>query len=142
MRARDNENIVDPVSEARRYVAKAHNLLNKKARIDPETQFYRKKKHIRSAGNYLWKAVLIALEAKYHLKKNKWNRVDMDEYLQRLSNEDNKLFVMVNNAYDTLHLAMGYDGIQIKSICLDGIDLANEIIDRCEHLITKNDGAE
>ena len=30
---------------------------------------------------------------------------------------------------------MGYDGILKKSVCQEGIDLANEIIDRCACLL-------
>ena len=42
---------------------------------------------------------------------------------------------MVNAAYETMHVSMGYDGIQRKAICHDGIELANTIINRCASMI-------
>lgn len=34
-----------------------------------------------------------------------------------------------------MHIAMGYDGIQAKSVSAEGFRLANAIIDRCSTLI-------
>ena len=135
MRATEPKMELNPAAEARRYVNNAHTLLIKKAGLDPETQSYQDRKYVRAAGHYLWHAVLIMLEAIYHLKKTKRSRVDVDDYLMRLTHDDKKLLSMVNNAYDIMHLSMGYDGILKKSVCQEGIQLANEIIDRCESIL-------
>lgn len=135
MRATEPKMELNPAAEARRYVNNAHTLLIEKAGLDPETQSYQDRKYVRAAGHYLWHAVLIMLEAIYHLKKTKRSRVDVDDYLMRLTHDDKKLLSMVNNAYDIMHLSMGYDGILKKSVCQEGIQLANEIIDRCERIL-------
>ena len=140
MRKQDKVTLVDPVSEARRYVANAHNLLIEKADLDPETQLYRDKKYIRMAGNTLWNGMLLILDATFNIEKTK-GRISIKDYRTIIGNRDRKLLDYVNVAYDTMHLAMGYDGNLEKSFCQKGIQLANEIIDRCERLITKNDGA-
>ena len=119
-------------------MANAKETLSQKARLNNEYQSYEDRKYVRAAGHYLWNAVLIMLEAKYQLKKNKRSRVDIDDYKALLTHDDKKLLSMVNNAYDIMHLFMGYDGVLKKSVCQDGIDLANEIIDRCERQIIPN----
>ena len=60
MKTRDNETLTDPVSEVRHYVANAHTLLIEEAGLDPETQFYPNRKHVRSACHYLWHSVLFS----------------------------------------------------------------------------------
>ena len=119
-------------------MANAKETLSQKARLNNEYQSYEDRKYVRAAGHFLWNAVLIMLEAKYQLKKNKQSRVDIDDYKALLTHDDKKLLSMVNNAYDIMHLFMGYDGVLKKSVCQDGIDLANEIIDRCERQIIPN----
>ena len=138
MRATEPKTEPSPAAEARRYVANAKETLSQKARLNNEYQSYEDRKYVRAAGHYLWNAVLIMLEAKYQLKKNKRSRVDIDDYKALLTHDDKKLLSMVNNAYDIMHLFMGYDGVLKKSVCQDGIDLANEIIDRCERQIIPN----
>lgn len=36
--------------------------------------------------------------------------------------------------YNILHLSMGYDGILSKTVCDEGVSIANDIIDHCERL--------
>lgn len=134
MRTRDNETMMDPVSEARRYVANAHTLLIKKAGLNPETQLYRDRKYVRMAGNTLWNGMLLILDATFNIDKTQ-GRISIKDYRTIIGKRDRKLLDYVNVAYDTMHLAMGYDGNLEKSICQKGIQLANEIIDRCERLI-------
>ena len=140
MRTTEPKTEPSPASEAYRYVANAKETLDKKAKLNSDYQAYEDRKYVRAAGHYLWLSVLIMLEAKYHLKKNKRSRVDIDDYKLRLTNDDKKLLSMVNRAYDIMHLNMGYDGVQDKIVCSQGIHLANEIIDRCErHIIPKQE---
>ena len=130
------EPIADPVAEARRYVQNAKELLEEKARLDVETQAYQDRKYIRMAGNTLWNGVLLILDATFQLE-NKKGRLSIYDYRNVVGQRDKKLLDMVNRGYDTMHLAMGYDGNQSKVTCLDGLKLANDIIDRCEVMLTK-----
>lgn len=140
MRKQDKETIVDPVSEARRYVANAHNILIEKADLNPETQFYRDRKYVRMAGNTLWNGMLLILDATFNIEKTK-GRISIKDYLTIIGNRDRKLLDYVNAAYDTMHLAMGYDGNLRKSVSQDGLLFANEIIERCERILSKQQGA-
>lgn len=123
--------VKDPVAEARRYVQNAKDILRERADLDTETQFYRDKKYVRMAGNTLWNGVLVILEAVFHVTDAKNTRPHFSDYQRAVAQRDLKLLDYVVTGYDVMHLAMGYDGILKKSICMDGIQLANEIIDRC-----------
>ena len=127
----------DPVADARRYVQNAKDILNDKADLNPETQYYRDKKYVRMAGNTLWNGVLLILDAVFHVAQNKGkrNRPDFSDYQKAVAQRDQKLLDHVNVGYDVMHLSMGYDGILKKSICNDGVRIANDIIDRCERLL-------
>jgi hypothetical protein len=48
------------------------------------------------------------------------------------------LLALVNNGYDTMHIAMSYDGNQSKAVCDEGFRLANEIIKICSKMLTKH----
>lgn len=135
MRTRDTETMKDPATEARRYVDNAKETLDKKAKLNTDYQAYEDRNYVRAAGHYLWHAVLIMLEAKYQLNKNKRSRVDVDDYKMRLTHDDKKLLSLVNRAYDIMHLNMSYDGVQDKTVSSQSIQLANKIIDRCEQLL-------
>lgn len=60
------------------------------------------------------------------------------DYQEILEKRDRKLLTYVNDGYNIMHLSMGYDGIQKKSICQEGIRIANEIIERCRKMINGN----
>ena len=126
----------DPVAEARRYVQNAKELLDGKARLDTETQAYQDRKYIRMAGNTLWNGVLLILDATFQLE-NKKGRLSIYDYRNVVGQRDKKLLDMVNRGYDTMHLAMGYDGNLEKAISSAGIRIANDIIDRCEVMLVK-----
>ena len=133
----------DPIEEARRYVRNAHDVLNDNTKINAETDSYEDAKYVRAAGNYLWLAVLIALEAVFHAEekkkeqKGKDARVIVDDYIRALGQRDRKLLDWVNSGYMVMHLSMNYDGIRDKKICNRGFDLATQIIDRCAILLPK-----
>ncbi|MBQ5957773.1 MAG: DUF5618 family protein [Bacteroidales bacterium] len=124
------EIVRDPVSEAHRYVENARETLKNNAKLDPETNSYTDRKYVKAAGHYLWNGVLIILNTVFHVNEKK-GRVNIDDYRMAVGPRDRKLLASVNNAYDILHLHMGYDGVLDKTVCNEGIRLANEIIDRC-----------
>lgn len=127
----------DPIDEARRYVDNAKTVLAEKAEMDVETQSYQDPKYVRAAGNYLWLGVLQALDAVFHVRKDRRTRVAIDDYTAVIGQRDHKLLDWVNSAYLVMHLNMNYDGVQDKGICQRGVHLANEIIDRCASMYKK-----
>ena len=131
------EPVINPLSEARRFVANAKQTLHDHGQFDPDEKRYDDPKYVKAAGNYLWLAVLLALDAVFHVKKSKKKgaRVDVDDYKAAVAQRDRKLLNCVNDAYNILHLDMTYDGITNKVLCDEGFRLANDIIDRCATLL-------
>ena len=121
----------DPIEEARRYVENAKTVLAEKAELDVDSQSYQDPKYVRTAGNYLWLGVLQALDAVFHVREDRRTRVAIDDYTKVIGQRDHKLLDWVNSAYLVMHLNMNYDGVKDKSICMRGVHLANDIIDRC-----------
>ena len=132
----------DPVTEARRYVKNAKDLLKNNTLVDPETQSYSDSKYVRMAGNTLWNGVLLLLDAVFQVKASEGSRPDINDYRKAITQRDKKLLTLFNNGYSIMHLAMGYDGIRSKYTCMDGFRLANEIIERCEKMNTTDVGRE
>ena len=132
------ETVINPISEARRYVDNAKQALQKHGQFNPEYKCYDDPKYVKAAGNYLWLAVLLALEAVFHVKESKKRgaRVDVDDYKAAVAQRDRKLSKWVNDAYNVMHLSMNYDGVQAKTVSDAGFILANDIIDRCATLLT------
>jgi hypothetical protein len=131
----ENDQITDPIAEARRYVANAEETI-KKAKYDPELKSYTDSKYIKAAGDYLWKGCLIALDAVFHVRTGK-GRPSIDKYKMAVAKRDKKLLNSVNNGYDVTHLSMGYDGVRSKKVCDTGFEYANDIIDHCAMLMPK-----
>ena len=125
----------NPIEEARRYVDNAKKALRENGDLDTELSIYQDEKYVRAAGHYLWHSVLIALDSVFEVRKDRRTRVNIDDYLNAIRKRDKKLLVLVNNAYDVLHLYMGYDGNPNKTICDEGFHLSSDIIDRCEKMI-------
>ena len=125
----------DPVEEARRYVDNAKKLLVENGELDIETRSYTDRKYVRMAGDTLWKGVLVVLDAVFHVRKDRRTRVHIEDYREAIGRRDKKLLQFVNNAYELLHLVMGYDGIQDKDTCDTGFRIANNIIDRCAAML-------
>ena len=128
------EGVADPVTEARRYVENAHEALRNNEKYDPETDSYDDRKYVRTAGHYLWNSVLIILNAVFQVETKK-GRSDINDYRMAVAPRDRKLLTILNNAYNILHLYMGYDGVLDKKVCDQGFHVANEIIDRCEKML-------
>ena len=130
-----NNQISDPIAEARRYVANAEETIAK-AKYDPETKSYTDSKYVRTAGNILWGGCLIALESVFHLRKGK-GRPSIDKYREAAAKRDGKLLRFINYGYDVMHLFMGYDGVESKKVCDAGFEVANDIINHCAMLLPK-----
>ena len=131
------EPVVNPLSEARRYVDNARQTLQEHGQFSPEDHCYDDPKYVKAAGNYLWLAVLLALDAVFHVKDSKkaGARVDVADYKAAVNQRDRKLSKWVNEAYNIMHLDMTYDGISNKALCDESFRLANDIIDRCASLL-------
>lgn len=125
----------DPIAEARRYVENARRTLNENGELNIETKRYEDEKYVRAAGNYLWLGVLMALDAVFHVRKDRRTRVDINNYLEAVGKRDRKLLDFVNDGYDVMHLYMNYDGNQAKGVSDEGFRIANTIIDRCETMM-------
>ena len=125
----------DPIAEARRYVENARKTLNENGELNIETKRYEDEKYVRAAGNYLWLGVLMALDAVFHVRKDRRTRVDINNYLEAVGKRDRKLLDFVNDGYDVMHLYMNYDGNQAKGVSDEGFRIANTIIDRCETMM-------
>lgn len=128
----------NPIQEARRYVRNAHDVLNDNTKVDPKTGLYEDAKYIRAAGNYLWLGTLLALDAVFHVRKDRRTRVNIDDYLNAVGKRDRKLLDWVDEGYAVMHLYMTYDGVRNKKTCQAGFLLAKQIIDRCETLLPKS----
>lgn len=125
----------DPIEEARRYVENARETLKEKGEFNDELNRYEDEKYVRAAGNYLWLGVLMALDAVFHVRKDRRTRVDIQDYKAAVSKRDRKLLALVTDGYDVMHLSMNYDGIQSKGVSDEGFRLANNIIDRCAAMV-------
>ena len=125
----------NPIDEARRYVQNAKDILNENGKLDTELQLYTDRKYIRMAGNTLWNGVLVILDAVFHVKSKKRQHPDVGDYRDAIAVRDKKLLSLFIAGYEVMHVAMGYDGVLKKSISNDGIQLANEIIDRCAAML-------
>ena len=136
MRSELIKEVLDPLAESRRYVDNARQTLKQNGQLNIESHRYDDAKYVKAAGNYLWLAVLMALDAVFHVKKNKASkRVDVDDYKKAVAQRDKKLSDWVNDAYNVLHLYMNYDGVQAKDTVDSGFRLANDIIDRCATML-------
>ena len=125
----------DLIKEARRYVDNAEKTLRENGNYNKELNLYEDDKYVRAAGHYLWHSVLLALDAVFHVRADRRTRVDVNDYYEAIRKRDKKLLALVNSGYNTMHLSMDYDGNSRKSVCDDGFELANDIIDRCARML-------
>ena len=127
----------NPIEEAQRYVDNAKQTLMVNGEYDKSLRRYGDRKYVRAAGHYLWNAVLIAVDAIFNVKTKQRPHPDIKDYKAAVALRDRKLLALVNDGYDTMHIAMGYDGNQQKDVCDAGFRLANEIIKICSKMIPK-----
>jgi hypothetical protein len=112
------------VQEAKRYLDNAKEILREKA--NKEDGFYQDKKYVKLAGHAAYTGVLVALDAL--LGKKTKGRKSVEWYQNELSKVDKKALTTFNDAYDTLHLAMSYDGNRSAEVSSTGLKLAESII--------------
>ena len=125
----------NPIEEAQRYVDNAKQTLKENGEFDAATRTYGDRKYVRSAGHFLWNAVLIVLDAVFSVKTKTRPHPDIKDYKEAVAKRDRKLLQFVTVGYDTMHIAMGYDGNQSKDVCDAGVRYANEIINRCAAML-------
>ena len=106
----------------------------KKADYDPELNRYSDDKYVKMAGNTLWNGCLIALDALFGISKRK-GRPDIKKYKEEAAKRNKKLLAAIADGYNTMHLSMGYDGINDRRVCDAGFANANAIIDHCARLM-------
>ena len=82
------EPVLDPVSEARRYVENAEKTLSENGKYDPETNCYQDPKYVRAAGHYLWSSVLIILDAVFKIKTKQRPHPDVKDYRNAIFKRD------------------------------------------------------
>ena len=129
------EPVVNPLSEARRYVDNAKQTLQEHGQLDIKSRLYMDDKYVRSAGNFLWYAMIIMMDAVFNVKTSHHPHPDINDYKAAVAQRDRKLLAYVVAAYDTMHISMGYDGNPSKKVCDEGFRLANHIIDRCASML-------
>ena len=128
----------DPIAEARRYVENAKETLREKGELNVEMNRYEDEKYVRAAGNYLWLGVLQALDAVFHVRSDRRKKVNIDDYLDVIGNTNEKLMGLVDTGYYIMYVYMAYDGMRLKDISDIGFNIATQIIDRCETMISKS----
>lgn len=127
----------NPIEEALRYVDNAKQTLRENGELNVATQYYGDPKYVRSAGHFLWSGVLIALDAVFQVKTDQRQHPDIKDYKDAIRKRDRKLLDLVNKGYETMHIAMGYDGNKDKDVCDDGFRYANDIISYCAKIMPK-----
>ena len=125
----------DPVKESRRYVESARKTLRENGKLNIEENRYEDPKYVRAAGHFLWHSALIMLDAVFQVKTMSHPHPDIVDYKNAVRLRDRKLLGLVTDGYITMHINMGYDGIQSKNACDDGFRLAEAIIERCAAMI-------
>ena len=125
----------EPISEARRYVDNAREILKERGKLDDEGFQYEDEKYVRAAGNYLWLGVLMALDGVFHVREDRRTRVNIEAYQEAVSKRDLKLLSWLTDGYNIIHLYMTYDGVASKDLCDLGFEYANRIINRCETMM-------
>lgn len=116
------------INEANRYLNNAKSFLKEKAQ--KEDGYYKDRKYVKLAGHAAYCGVLEALDGLLGNKKK--GRKSVDWYQAELAKIDKKILTHFNAAYDTLHLAMGYDGNLNADIAAIGLKEAEQIINWVE----------
>ena len=121
----------NPTEEAKRYLDNARTILSTNAQ--KEGGFYQDRKYVRMAGNTAYNGILVALDG--IIPKPSKGRKSVEHYQRSI--KDGKLMTLFNAAYDTLHLAMGYDGNLSVKIAQEGLSLSEKIIGYVETRLVK-----
>jgi hypothetical protein len=114
----------NPIREAKRYLDNASTILKEKAM--KENDRYSDRKYVKLAGHAAYTGVLVALDGFFGIKTKK--RKDVNWYKEQLASIDKKVLGNFVDAYELLHLYMGYDGTQNAIVAQQGLKRADEII--------------
>ena len=117
-----------PIREAERYLDNAKQILSEKA--GKEGNYYQDSKYVRMAGNTAWNGVLIALDGVLDVRKNlkSRQRPDIKDYQEAIAKKDSKMTKPFQEAYEILHLSLGYDGVTYRKVVQSGMDHAKMIL--------------
>ncbi|MDR1975005.1 MAG: DUF5618 family protein [Bacteroidales bacterium] len=118
-----------PILEAERYLDNAREILSTKAGKDGP--YYSDKKYVRMAGNTAWNGVLVALDAVLPVREKlkPKSRPSIETYEEEMSKCDSKMTRPLYNAYQLLHLHMGYDGVLDYKSVQSGLEKAKIMVD-------------
>ncbi len=119
---------MENISEAHRYINNAKEILRDKAK--KEDSRYNDRKYVRMAGHTAYLAILVALDGYFGVKKK--GRKKVEWYQEQLAKTDKKILNSFLNAYEILHLGMGYDGDLSAVIASEGLKEAEKIINWVE----------
>ena len=120
---------MDNITEAKRYISNAKEILREKA--IKEDGYYKDRKYVKMAGHTAYAGVLVALDSVLGDKKKK-TRKSVEWYQKELSMLDKKVLSDFSAAYDILHLSMSYDGVLNAEISKTGLEVADKIINWAE----------
>lgn len=119
---------MDQIQEAKRYLDNAREILSEKAQ--KQGGYYQDRKYVKMAGNTAYNGILVALDSL--LGKKVKGRKDVTWYKEGVAKIDKKILNSFVAAYDTLHLALGYDGNLNVDVAKAGLKDAEKIIDWVE----------
>lgn len=125
---------MNTVQEAQRYLENAREILSEKGH--KENGFYQDRKYVRMAGNTAYSGILVALDS--FLEEKSKGRKDVTWYKSKLAKLDKNVLNVFVSAYDTLHLALGYDGNLNAKVASAGLENAEDIIKWVEQRTINN----
>ncbi|GAB4204078.1 MAG: hypothetical protein Fur0023_11550 [Bacteroidia bacterium] len=118
------------------YLQNAKNTLKEHAGKNGE--FYQYPKYVRAAGHLAYMGVLVALDALMEKENIQIkHRKDVNDYRRFVASKNRKILNYFNEAYNYLHLLMGYDGSLLINTSKEGLKLATEIIEWVEKQLGK-----
>lgn len=118
------------------YLNNARQLLKDKAGKSDE--FYTRPKYVRMAGHAAYMGVLVALNELMQKEGfQKRGRKKVEDYIDFLAKRNRKILNYFNEAYEILHLVMGYDGSLYIKISKLGLEIAEKIIEWVETQLGK-----
>lgn len=123
------DEIKNPITEAKRYLANAREILKTKGG-NGVPGYYSDAKYVKMACNTAWNGVLVALDARVP-NAPKGKRKTVDTYKQYFASKNRKVLNDFVSAYHILHLLGGYNGDLNKKPIHLGLELAENIIKWC-----------
>ena len=125
---------MEVITEARRHIDNAKDFLSNNAR--KQDGLYQDRKYVKIAGHAAYTGVLLALN-EFLGEKSKKTPKSVEWYQHTLSRIDKSLLSNFNEAYEILHIHMGYQGIKSSETASVGLIKAEKIIDWVETRLEK-----